>query len=281
MAVATPCWPAPVSAMMRRLPMRRASSTWPSVLLILCAPVWQRSSRLSSDAAAARLGAHAQRVAERGRAAGEAGEQAGQLLGEGRVAPGLLPGGRELVERRDQRLGDEASAVGAEVAGGVGNGHGRRTSRTAVMKRDIRAGSFTPVRLDAARHVDGPGADGPHGVGDVLRGEAARQDHRRHLGDPLGERPVEGLARCRRSRATGCRGGRPGPRRRGASRASAPGPPGWPSPPGAGGGSRARAARRRGAGRPGCPSRRRWPAAPPRAGSRRRPPGSRRAGDGR
>jgi hypothetical protein len=45
-AVATPCWPAPVSAMMRRLPMRRASRIWPIVLLILCAPVWLSSSRL-------------------------------------------------------------------------------------------------------------------------------------------------------------------------------------------------------------------------------------------
>src|SRR2546428_5963307 len=46
-AVATPCWPAPVSAMMRRLPMRCASSPWPTALLILCAPVCARSSRLS------------------------------------------------------------------------------------------------------------------------------------------------------------------------------------------------------------------------------------------
>ena len=38
-AVATPCCPAPVSAMMRVLRMRRASRIWPSVLLILCAPV--------------------------------------------------------------------------------------------------------------------------------------------------------------------------------------------------------------------------------------------------
>ena len=45
--MATPCWPAPVSAMMRVLPMRLASSAWPSALLILCAPVWLRSSRLS------------------------------------------------------------------------------------------------------------------------------------------------------------------------------------------------------------------------------------------
>ena len=44
--VATPCCPAPVSAMMRRLFMRRHSSAWPSELLILWAPVWFRSSLL-------------------------------------------------------------------------------------------------------------------------------------------------------------------------------------------------------------------------------------------
>ena len=47
-AVATPCWPAPVSAITRCLPMRRVSSAWPSTLLILCEPVWVRSSRFSS-----------------------------------------------------------------------------------------------------------------------------------------------------------------------------------------------------------------------------------------
>src|SRR4051812_42060480 len=46
-AVATPCCPAPVSAMTRVLPMRRVSSACPSTLLILCEPVWVRSSRLS------------------------------------------------------------------------------------------------------------------------------------------------------------------------------------------------------------------------------------------
>ena len=44
-AVATPCIPAPVSAMSRLLPIRRASSAWPTVLFTLCAPVWFRSSR--------------------------------------------------------------------------------------------------------------------------------------------------------------------------------------------------------------------------------------------
>ena len=46
-AVATPCWPAPVSAMTRRLPRRFASSAWPMQLFTLGAPVWFRSSRLS------------------------------------------------------------------------------------------------------------------------------------------------------------------------------------------------------------------------------------------
>ena len=47
MAVATPCWPAPVSAMTVVLPIRLASSTWPRTLLILWEPVWLRSSRLN------------------------------------------------------------------------------------------------------------------------------------------------------------------------------------------------------------------------------------------
>ena len=54
-AVATPCWPAPVSAMMRVAPMRLASSAWPSALLILCAPVCARSSRLNHTSAPQRL----------------------------------------------------------------------------------------------------------------------------------------------------------------------------------------------------------------------------------
>ena len=45
-AVATPCCPAPVSAMTFVLPMRRARMPWPTTLLILCAPVWLQSSRL-------------------------------------------------------------------------------------------------------------------------------------------------------------------------------------------------------------------------------------------
>ena len=45
--MATPCWPAPVSAMTRVLPIRFVSNAWPNTLLILWDPVWLRSSRLS------------------------------------------------------------------------------------------------------------------------------------------------------------------------------------------------------------------------------------------
>jgi hypothetical protein len=38
-AVATPCWPAPVSAMIRVLPMRLASRIWPMQLFTLWEPV--------------------------------------------------------------------------------------------------------------------------------------------------------------------------------------------------------------------------------------------------
>ena len=48
-AVATPCWPAPVSAMMRGLAHALGQQGLAEALLILCAPVWLRSSRLRTD----------------------------------------------------------------------------------------------------------------------------------------------------------------------------------------------------------------------------------------
>ena len=61
--------PAPVSAITRGLPMRRASSAWPITLLTLCAPVWFRSSRLRIDLRAAELSRPALGVIDRARAA--------------------------------------------------------------------------------------------------------------------------------------------------------------------------------------------------------------------
>jgi hypothetical protein len=119
-AVATPCWPAPVSAMMRGLPMRLASMAWPMVLLILCAPVWFRSSRFEINLRAAHFAAHAGRVVD-GRGAADKMRQLRFELGdESRVVLVLGVGLFELFDGVGQRLADKTAAVNAKVAAGVG-----------------------------------------------------------------------------------------------------------------------------------------------------------------
>ena len=113
-AVATPCWPAPVSAMTRRLPMRRASSAWPRTLLILWAPVWQRSSRLRRMVAPQRSLRRSAWNSGVGRPAYSARRRASSAWKAASPAR-LLVGRRQLVERRDERLRHEAPAVGAEA----------------------------------------------------------------------------------------------------------------------------------------------------------------------
>ena len=80
--MATPCWPAPVSAITRVLPIRSVSSAWPSVLLILWAPVWLRSSRLNQICAPPPL----RSIAER-----DTGATAGR---QSRAATGPTPVGK-------------------------------------------------------------------------------------------------------------------------------------------------------------------------------------------
>jgi len=69
----------------------------------------------------AHRGAEALGVVQGRRAAGVVGEEARELGLEGRVLARLLPCDRELVERRDERLGDVSAAVSAEA--GL-DGHG-------------------------------------------------------------------------------------------------------------------------------------------------------------
>ena len=114
-AVATPCWPAPVSAMIRRFPIRSASSAWPIVLLILCAPVWFRSSRLSTTVRAG-LGAEPGRLGQRRGPAHELRQQRLVLRPEGGIAADAVVQRREIVERGDERLGHVPPAVGTEAS---------------------------------------------------------------------------------------------------------------------------------------------------------------------
>jgi hypothetical protein len=88
-------------------------------LLILCAPVWLRSSRLNQICAPPRR-SDPRGVVDRRRPPHVVGEFALELGDERRillVARVLL---LQFAERADQRLGDEHATVRAEMAAGVG-----------------------------------------------------------------------------------------------------------------------------------------------------------------
>ena len=139
-AVATPCWPAPVSAMTRFLPMRRVSSACPSTLLILCEPVWVRSSRFRSTRTPSRSESRLHSVTGVGRPAYEP-EQPRVLAAERVVVPRAPELRLEVVERVDQRLGREPAAEVAEAtqADGLGTGaielHGCAARGTDIRLR--------------------------------------------------------------------------------------------------------------------------------------------------
>ena len=137
MAAATPCWPAPVSAIIRCLPIRTVSSAWPTTLLSLCEPVWARSSRL---AAPARRGA---RRAGGTRSPASAGRRsrAGPRRARSRNAGSAQASAKAASSSRQaghERLGDEAPAELAEAAVGARVPHQARRRRCGPSGRSGR-----------------------------------------------------------------------------------------------------------------------------------------------
>ena len=134
--------------------MRRASSTCPTVLLILCAPVWFRSSRLSQTGAPTRSreprrDAQRRRPSDVVRAAGRRARARNAGSRMRRVERRL-----ELVERGDQRLGHVAAAEGAEAV--VERAAARRDVVTAILPvlvgaRRTRRGERAHARRDPSR----------------------------------------------------------------------------------------------------------------------------------
>ena len=106
------------------------SSAWPSTLLILCEPVWLRSSRLRMMRAPPACSAKRGTSVMMRRAAGVGGVQVGELGLEGGVGLGDFVGGSELVDRGDERLGHEPPAELAEV----------RSEFVAQVRHDGRPG---------------------------------------------------------------------------------------------------------------------------------------------
>ena len=116
-AEATPCWPAPVSAIIRVLPIRVVSSACPTTLFSLCEPVCARSSRLRSTRTPKPLG-EARALGHRRGTAAVVAQEAVEPGTEGGVGPGVVELLLELEAGRHQRLGDEATAELAEPAVG-------------------------------------------------------------------------------------------------------------------------------------------------------------------
>ena len=117
-------------------------------LLILCAPVWFKSSRFSQICAPPGLLRQPLRVIDGRRAADVVRELVVELGDERRVVAVARVLLAQLVERAYQRLGDEHAAVRAEVAARVGKvvtGDQSSALRTSSMNARIRAGSLMPL----------------------------------------------------------------------------------------------------------------------------------------
>ena len=162
------------------------------VLLILCAPVWFRSSRLSRMRAPPTSCAQPRGVVDRARAADVVREVVLEFGDEVRVDARGVVGGGEFVQRPDQRLGDEAPAVAAEMAIRRRAAGGNRSATRPGLRRIASVGvaigttdffDETPHLIavldprrgfDAAGDVHRPGARRQTASNDVLRASGRR-----------------------------------------------------------------------------------------------------------
>ncbi len=124
-ADATPCCPAPVSAMMRVLPMRRVEKRLADDVVDLVRAGVRQVLALEQDPYAQLLG-EPRALGDRRRAPPVVGQQVVELEVERRIGPRLLEGLLEIEAGRHQRLGNEASAEVAETPVGTRLAHQTR-----------------------------------------------------------------------------------------------------------------------------------------------------------
>ena len=208
-AVATPCWPAPVSAISRRLAHALREQALAEHLVGLVRAAVEQVLALQIDVAGQVAAA-----GQRRRPAGIIGQQAVELGRERGVVLRVEEGGLELLERGHQDLGHVAAAEAAEAAA---QAHARNPCRDAGRSASNRAaifsGDFTARQLvDRRADVDRIGAELLRRAR-VVRADAAG-DHR--LGRALDDRGSASSRRCRpvppaplsnsrRSAASNCR----------------------------------------------------------------------------
>ncbi len=192
-AVATPCWPAPVSAMTRVLPRRRVSSAWPErvvdlvgagvgeVLALQVQPQAGDARRLRpSPASRARLAGTARRGGRRGRAA-----SGGRRMSRAARAAPPRNAGRGAGRRRRSRAG-----------------RARPSGSRARTGRRTRAPSPSGRRRRPRGGPRGPGVGRERRVGPVVAGGPGALDEERDAERVLARPPAGERAapRCRTRR---------------------------------------------------------------------------------
>ena len=195
--------------------------------MILCEPVWLRSSRLSSRRMPSSR-AEVVALGEDRRATGVVAQDRVELVAERRVGPGLAERRLQLLARRHEGLGHEATTELAEPPGvgrllheahyaldpsrhsssiqsygissgprcGTGAAARARSMNALTFNGSLRPGDFSTPDDD----VDAPRSGQAHGLGDVVRVQTAGEDHPRSLGHLTEQPPVEDLAGAGRRR---------------------------------------------------------------------------------
>ena len=181
-------------------PCATASSAWPSALLILCAPVWARSSRFRKMRAPPNAADSRRRLGQRRGTSHVVLQQPIELLVKLRVLGAAEVRALELLDRLDERLGHVAA---------------RQTPRNSRGRRDRAVDAFMVAHIaskSASRRSRSftPGADStpddtsmpkrPH-LGDrrghVLGREASREQQPSRARQRRGRQPIDPACRCR------------------------------------------------------------------------------------
>ena len=119
--MATPCWPAPVSAMTRRLPICRVREGLPQRVVDFVGAGMVQVFAFQIDSGPAALPAEAFRRIERRRPAHVVLVEPLELRVEGRVGDRLLVLGRQLDKGLGKGLGNVAASKEAKSSGRIGN----------------------------------------------------------------------------------------------------------------------------------------------------------------
>ncbi len=184
-AVATPCWPAPVSAMIRGLAHPPGQQRLADRVVDLVRAGVRQAFQLDVDAGAAELARGILRVQERGGPAGEVPQSVRELpceLRDPRRPPGMPP--RSSSSGRAEHLRDVPAAVAAEEI--VIRSHACRSPRSSFSSfvRSLRPGDSSSPLDASISSGDSSRMTSP----DVVRTEAAGQPQRPPAAPAPGER---------------------------------------------------------------------------------------------